>query len=94
VPACIGFISRKAYHTEVAEMSSLSPCAAPARPLLFPTPSSHLECSPTTYEVLTARVASLLRLAGHMRPGPLREKIVGEGLGLSRALLDITVVLE
>jgi hypothetical protein len=29
-----------------------------------------------------------------MRPGPLRERMLEAGLGLSRALMDITVVLE
>jgi len=75
-------------------MSSPSTCAAPARPLPFPTPSAHLECAPSTYQALTGRVASLLRLAGFVRRGPLRERLLNEGLGLSRALMDITIVLE
>jgi hypothetical protein len=29
-----------------------------------------------------------------MRPGALRERLLEAGLGLSRALLDITVVLD
>jgi hypothetical protein len=74
-------------------MSSLSTCA-PQAPLPFPAPSSHLECEPSTYQALTGRVASLLRLAGLMRPGALRERLLEAGLGLSRALLDITVVLD
>ena len=74
-------------------MSSIA-SAAPARPLPFPTPSSHLKCEPSTYQALTGRVATVLRLAGQMRPGPLRERMLEAGLGLSRALMDITVVLE
>ncbi|MCX7037920.1 MAG: hypothetical protein NT005_02120 [Spirochaetes bacterium] len=74
-------------------MSSPSPCALQA-PLPFPTPSSHLECEPSTYQALAGRVAALLRLAGSIRPGPLRERMLDAGLELSRALLDITVVLD
>ena len=74
-------------------MSSPTPCALQA-PLPFPAPSSHLECEPSTYQALTARVATVLRLAGLMRPGPLRERMLEAGLGLSRALLDVTIVLD
>ena len=73
-------------------MSSLSTCALQA-PLPFPTPSAHLECEPSTYQALTGRVATVLQLAGLMRPGALRERILDAGLGLSRALLDVTIVL-
>ena len=47
-------------------------------PLSFPAPVSHLECEPGVYQALTGRVAELL----------------DAGLGLSRALMDITIVLE
>ena len=72
----------------------LAPSALQARPLPFPIPSSHLECEPGVHQVLTARVATVLRLAGLMRRGPLRDRMLEAGLGLSRALLDVTIVLD
>jgi len=67
-------------------MSGLSTCAAEARPLPFPAPASHLECAPNVYQVLTGRVATVLRLAGQNAPRALaREDARGGARAQPRA---------